>query len=146
MPYADIRDVHHLGGNDVTRVNELLDQLSPSKKHRISAAEVNRTAINAHLIVAYKDGKVIGLTCLNVIPTLSYAYKALIDDVVVDQEHRGHKVAEAMMLYAISIARTKNCDVVELTSNPMRTAAHALYKKLGFTERYAGVFQLKLKH
>lgn len=141
--YAHIVHMRHFDGRGTSKVNALLDQLSPSKPHRLTPEELNEIAINARLFVAFKNGQIIGLTCLNIITTPHCPRKAMIDDVVVDESHRGHHVAESLMLQAIQAAKKLGCRQMELTSNPSRTAAHALYLKLGFTQSYPGVFRLK---
>jgi ribosomal protein S18 acetylase RimI-like enzyme len=45
---------------------------------------------------------------------------------------RGKGIGEALMRYALSMAREAGADGVALTSNPRRDAANRLYQRLGF--------------
>jgi ribosomal protein S18 acetylase RimI-like enzyme len=99
---------------------------------------------DTHLFVACgESGEIVGmLTLLFVaIPT---GRKAWIEDVVTDAESRGCGVGRALVERAIEIARTEGARRIYLTSNPSRTAAHALYKSCGFVEYDTAVFRLNL--
>lgn len=58
--------------------------------------------------------------------------RARVEDVVVDEAMRGEGIGEALMRYALNIARDAGADGVALTSNPRREAANRLYQRLGF--------------
>ena len=58
--------------------------------------------------------------------------RARIEDVVVDEALRGRGIGEALVRYALSLARDAGADGVALTTNPRREAANRLYQRLGF--------------
>jgi len=58
--------------------------------------------------------------------------RAHVEDVVVDEAMRGKGIGEALMHYALNIARDAGANGVALTSNPTREAANRLYQRLGF--------------
>jgi ribosomal protein S18 acetylase RimI-like enzyme len=58
--------------------------------------------------------------------------RARVEDVVVDHAMRGRGIGEALMRYALNMAREAGADGVALTSNPRREAANRLYQRLGF--------------
>jgi ribosomal protein S18 acetylase RimI-like enzyme len=58
--------------------------------------------------------------------------RARVEDVVVDESLRGKGIGEALMRYALNLARDAGADGVALTSNPRREAANRLYQRLGF--------------
>jgi ribosomal protein S18 acetylase RimI-like enzyme len=70
--------------------------------------------------------------------------RAWIEDVVVSDSARGRGVGEALSRAAIERARDQGARTVELTSRPQRTAANALYQKLGFIRRDTTVYRLAL--
>ena len=123
----------------------LLPQLSSSAS--VPATEYVEAMLareDTHLLTARNEGgEIVGmLTLLFVaIPT---GRKAWIEDVVTDAESRGCGVGRALVERAIEIARTEGSRRIYLTSNPSRTAAHALYKSCGFVEYDTAVFQLNL--
>lgn len=95
------------------------------------------------LIVAKKEEEIIG--CL----TLAWYYiptgtRMWIEDVVVDELFRGQNLGEALIQYAIQIAKSKGARQIDLTSRPSRLAANHLYKKLGFESRETNVYRLKI--
>jgi len=57
---------------------------------------------------------------------------ARIEDVVVDRSVRGKGIGEALVRYALDLAREAGADGVALTTNPRREAANRLYQRLGF--------------
>lgn len=95
------------------------------------------------LIVAKKEKDIIG--CLTLvwyyIPT---GTRMWIEDVVVDELYRGQNLGEALIQYAIQIAKSKGARQIDLTSRPSRLAANHLYKKLGFESRETNVYRLNL--
>ncbi len=68
----------------------------------------------------------------------------LIDDVVVDEAHQRRGLASKLTEELIEYARKSGVAVIELTSNPKRVGARALYLKLGFVKKETDTFQLKL--
>lgn len=57
-----------------------------------------------------------------------------IEDLVVDENHRGYGIAKELLAYVEEIARQENCKVLILDSGTHRTDAHKFYDiKTGFT-------------
>jgi len=85
------------------------------------------------LTARYPDSgsPIVGILTLVVyrVPT---GIRARIEDVVVDEVMRGNGIGEALVRYALNMAREAVADGVALTSNPKRKAANRLYKRLGF--------------
>lgn len=122
----------------------LLPQLSSSPPP--TADEV--AAIAAHpdavLFVARLDGRIVGsLTLVTYrIPT---GFKAWIEDVVVDETARGHRIGEDLTRAALDEARRRGAKAVSLTSRPSREAAHRLYQRVGFAIRDTSVYRYSLE-
>ncbi|MBR3223557.1 MAG: GNAT family N-acetyltransferase [Kiritimatiellae bacterium] len=68
-----------------------------------------------------------------------------IEDVVVDERHRGKGLGRKLMTKAIEALRAMNVKHVELTSRPSRTVANELYRSLGFKLRKTNVYGFELK-
>jgi ribosomal protein S18 acetylase RimI-like enzyme len=95
--------------------------------------------------VARDDGgAIVGVSTLAIfrIPT---ALRAWIEDVIVDESARGHRVGEALTGAMIDAARQRGCATVELTSRPSREAANHIYTKLGFTVRDTNIYRFDLR-
>jgi len=71
--------------------------------------------------------------------------RAVIEDVVVDQAHRGLGVGEALMRALLDVARESGAPGVSLTSNPGRQAANRLYQRLGFSVRRTNSYYYKFR-
>lgn len=100
---------------------------------------------NQFLMVADRDGTVIGTLQLTIIPGLSRrgSTRALIEGVRVHGSARGEGTGEQMMTWAIADARRQGCHLVQLTSDKARPGAHRFYQRLGFTDSHIG-FKLSL--
>jgi ribosomal protein S18 acetylase RimI-like enzyme len=96
------------------------------------------------LLVARSDGAVAGMLTLAVfhVPT---GTRAIIEDVVVDDRHRGRGIAAALAREALSRARASGARTVDLTSRPSREAANRLYRKLGFEQRETNVYRFAFR-
>lgn len=92
------------------------------------------------LFLARVDGAIVGSLTLATfrIPT---GLRAWIEDVVVDENARGHGVGEALNTAAIDEARRRGAVTVDLTSRPSREAANRLYQRLGFKARETNVYR-----
>jgi ribosomal protein S18 acetylase RimI-like enzyme len=82
--------------------------------------------------------------CLTVyrVPT---GVRSIIEDVIVDENARRQGIGEALVRYAIELAREAGANGVSLTSNPQREAANQLYRSMGFELRRTNPYFYKLK-
>jgi N-acetylglutamate synthase-like GNAT family acetyltransferase len=100
---------------------------------------------NQHLVVAERDGAVVGCLQLTVIPGLSRraSTRAIIEAVRIAASERGAGLGETMMTWAIEESRRLGVELVQLTSDRSRTDAHRFYERLGFEPTHLG-FKLQL--
>ena len=86
--------------------------------------------------VATGDDRVVGTFALLIMDNLAHlgAPSAVVEDVVVDERHRGRGIGRALMTFAIDHARARGCYKLALSSNTARPAAHAFYRALGFQQ------------
>ena len=111
----------------------LMPQLSPG---RPVPGEDDLAAMLAddrlHLLVArLGDGAIQGMLSL-VFYRVPTGMRARIEDVVVAEPLRGRGLGKALLVRAMQVAREAGAHVLDLTSNPSRAAANALYVRLGF--------------
>lgn len=131
---------------DVTGINSLLSQLSknapPLNFDRLVEIIEQK---NFYVAVARVSAtqQIIGMGSVIFVQTLM-GLKALIEDVIVDKEHRGQKLGERIIETLIEYAQQNKAKYIELTSKPARKAANQLYKKLGFRKRKTNVYRLEL--
>ncbi|WP_211370307.1 GNAT family N-acetyltransferase [Nonomuraea turkmeniaca] len=97
------------------------------------------------LIVAERDGKVVGTMQLTYLAGLSRlgAERCLIEAVRVAASTRGQGLGREMIQWAIDRARARGCAMVQLTSDKSRKDAHRFYDSLGFAASHEG-YKLKL--
>jgi GNAT superfamily N-acetyltransferase len=100
---------------------------------------------NQHLVVAVREGRVVGTLQLTVIPGLSRkgSTRSLIEGVRIHSDERGSGLGSRFIEWAIEESRNQGCQLVELTSDATRTDAHRFYERLGFTASHVG-FKLAL--
>ncbi|MFD5855795.1 GNAT family N-acetyltransferase [Streptomyces chartreusis] len=120
---------------------ESLDDLTPY----LAAFERLTNDPNQHLVVAVREGRVIGTLQLTVIPGLSRrgATRSIIEAVRIHADERGSGLGTRLIEWAIDESRRQNCQLVQLTSDKSRTDAHRFYERLGFASSHAG-FKLEL--
>lgn len=100
---------------------------------------------NQHLVVAVREGQVVGTLQLTILPGLSRrgSTRALIEAVRVRADERGSGLGTRIIEWAVDESRRQGCRLVELTSDGSRTDAHRFYERLGFTASHVG-FKLAL--
>ena len=125
-------------------LNHLIPQLS-SRAPALDRAALARLVANPDvtLFVARRDGREVGTLTL-VVFAIPSGERAWIEDVVVDESARGSGAGEALVRAALAHAASRGLSEVDLTSRPTRTAANALYQKMGFARRETNVYRFKL--
>ncbi|MET7938781.1 GNAT family N-acetyltransferase [Streptomyces sp. NPDC005302] len=100
---------------------------------------------NQHLVVAVREGRVVGTLQLTVIPGLSRkgATRSVIEGVRIHADERGSGLGTQLIEWAIDESRRQECQLVQLTSDASRTDAHRFYERLGFEASHVG-FKLAL--
>jgi GNAT superfamily N-acetyltransferase len=110
-------------------------------------AALERLARDPHqnLIVAVREGRVVGTLQLTIIPGLSRrgATRSIIEAVRVQADERGSGLGTRLIEWAVEESRRQGCQLVQLTSDSTRKDAHRFYERLGFTASHVG-FKLSL--
>jgi ribosomal protein S18 acetylase RimI-like enzyme len=129
-------------------VTKLVPQLGPHKvpPTREELKTLICSEASTLLIARYPDEKseIAGILSLTIyrVPT---GGRSIVEDVIVDEAMRRRGIAEALMLYAIDLAREGGVDVMTLSSNHTREAANKLYQSMGFQKRDTNSYIYKLK-
>ncbi|MFR9797500.1 N-acetyltransferase family protein [Streptomyces sp. MS06] len=100
---------------------------------------------NQHLVVAVRNGRVVGTLHLTIIPGLSRkgATRSLIEAVRIHADDRGGGLGTQLIEWAVETSRREGCQLVQLTSDKTRVEAHRFYERLGFAPSHTG-FKLQL--
>jgi GNAT superfamily N-acetyltransferase len=96
---------------------------------------------NHELIVAERNGEVIGTLHLMFLPSISFqgGLRAQVESVRVDKQFQSQGVGSEMMKWAMERARQRGAHVVQLTSHKSRLDAHRFYERLGFEGSHLGM-------
>nr|WP_106965090.1 GNAT family N-acetyltransferase [Amycolatopsis orientalis] len=100
---------------------------------------------NQLLVVATANDRPLATLQLTIIPGLARrgALRGQIEAVRVHRDHRGSGMGAQLVQWAIDESRRRGCNLVQLTSDTTRTAAHRFYERLGFVASHTG-FKLHL--
>jgi len=100
---------------------------------------------NQELVVAERDGQVVGTAHLSFMAGLSHRgmWRAEIEAVRVRTDQRNGGIGRALIQHCIDLAQERGCGLVQLTSNVQRADARRFYERLGFTASHTG-FKLNL--
>lgn len=136
-------EIEDLKPDYLEAINRLIAQLSTSS-HTFTEAELNSLIASpqSHLYALEYDEKIIGMVtlCIYQCPT---GRKAWIEDVVVDQNHRGKGYGKLMVRKAMEECQNRGNVTLMLASRPSRIVANQLYQSLGFEKRETNVYKMK---
>ena len=122
---------------DAQALAALLQQLGsdePRVDPALLALRLNELPHNRVVLVAEREGKLLGTCTLHLIEHLAhnFARSGVVEDVVVAADARGLGIGRALMAKAAERARAWGCYKLALSSNHSREAAHRFYEQLGF--------------
>lgn len=128
-------------GDVVDAFGRLLPQLSRSAPPLGEAGldAIVSCPVNT-VLVARDAGEITGTLTLVMFP-IPTGLRAWIEDVVVDEQARGHGIGEALTREALRLARAAGARSVDLTSRPARAAAGRLYERAGFAQRDSRLYR-----
>ncbi len=133
---------------DVNNINNLLHGLS-TRAQNIDEGILREILRSSYVVIARltdhpdDDGPIIGMITFH-FRRLFTGARGYIDDLVVHQPYEGIGIGTELMSLAITEARAQGATEIDLTSNPKRERALALYKKFGFNTRDTNVLRLTL--
>ncbi|MEU3601397.1 GNAT family N-acetyltransferase [Streptomyces sp. NPDC006798] len=95
---------------------------------------------NQFVVVAERDGTVVGTLQLTVVPGLSRrgTTRSIIEGVRVHGAERGSGLGTLLIEWAVEESRRQGCGLVQLTSDVTRADAHRFYERLGFVASHVG--------
>jgi GNAT superfamily N-acetyltransferase len=93
-----------------------------------------------HLVVARRDGRVVGTLQLTVLPGLSRTAttRAQVEAVRVGRDERGRSLGRELLEWAEREARERGCALLQLTTDASREDAHRFYERLGYVGSHLG--------
>ena len=96
---------------------------------------------NLTLVVAESAGRVVGCLQLEILPGISSqaGVRGLLEDVRVASDCRSRGIGERLVQWAVTEAKARGCNLVELLTHQTRVDAQRFYKRLGFTASHVGM-------
>ncbi|MBI5044702.1 MAG: GNAT family N-acetyltransferase [Candidatus Levybacteria bacterium] len=97
---------------------------------------------NTYLFIAreIESNSIVGMALL-LVYRIPYVRKAYLDDLVVDEEHRGRGIGSQLLQKVVDTAREKKAAYLDFSSRPRREEGNNLYEKFGFVKRDANVYR-----
>lgn len=135
--------VHMLADDELGALRE--NPALPLSTEYLRAFDHIQTDPNNELIVVESADQIIGMLQLTFIPYLTYqgSWRCLVEGVRIHRSFRGQGVGRAVFEWAINQAKSRGCQMVQLTSDKQRPDAIRFYESLGFVASHEG-FKLKL--
>lgn len=127
-------------------INALLKQLSsrlPEASLDLLQNIVENESLELWVVRGGDNDKIVGMGELAVV-FKPEGIVAQIEDVVVDEGHRGKGVGKTIVEKLIERARARGARVVQLSSNASRVAANKLYAGTGFKLHETNSYRLEL--
>lgn len=128
---------------DVKELGRLLNKLFTQETEFIPDEAVQERGLRkiisdesiGEIFVAQKDGKIVAM--VNILYTISTALgakAAILEDMIVDERHRGQDIGSTLMEFALKCIKVKGCMRVTLLSDNDNFKAHEFYEKQGFVK------------
>jgi GNAT superfamily N-acetyltransferase len=113
---------------------------APLDQRHVAAFQAIQADPNQHLAVAAEYGEVVGTLQISFIPGIARlgAWRGQIEAVRVAAHRRDSGLGKRMVEWAIGECRSRNCGLVQLTTDKSRVDAHRFYDKLGFVASHEG--------
>jgi len=146
-------EIQTAASTDIPQLCLLLDTLFSQEAEFQPDSELQALGLGAiiegdgigDILVAKEADQIIGM--VNLLYSVSTALGsrvALLEDMVIAPQNRGHGVGSALLKYAIQFAREKGCKRITLLTDNDNDSAHRFYEKNGFTESSMQAYRLLL--
>jgi GNAT superfamily N-acetyltransferase len=131
--------VRMLADDDLGSQREQVENPLPASYY--SAFEQINDDPNHELMVAERNGEVIGTLHLMFLPSVSFqgGLRAQVESVRVDKRLQSQGIGSEMMKWTMERAKQRGAHVVQLTTHKSRIDAHRFYERLGFRGSHLGM-------
>ncbi|MBB5439465.1 GNAT superfamily N-acetyltransferase [Pedobacter sp. AK017] len=122
---------------DAVMIKNLLEQLDyPTAGTFVADKLAKMLSHTDHELLVYElNNKVVAFISIHFIPQIALAGDfAMISYFAVDATVRSKGIGKTMEAYAEVLARSRNCDRMQLHSSARRVAAHKFYERQGYQE------------
>ena len=130
--------------DEIPELIGLYSQLVPDETNRPQVSqEIYRSILDNDdylVLVAKESEKIVGTVTAICCKSLSLSGKCflVVEDVVVEEGHKGKGIGRRLFEELDKIAHAKNCAYSILVSSGFRKGAHAFYEKMGYVDDALG--------
>ncbi|MGD9968828.1 MAG: GNAT family N-acetyltransferase [Sulfuricurvum sp.] len=128
---------------DIPSLCHLLDQLfsqetefTPDSTHQTQGLKkIIENEQIGEIYIASKDNEIVGM--VNLLYTVSTALGervALLEDMVVDEKHRGEDIGSSLLEYVLTCSKEKGIKRITLLTDADNLSAHRFYEGMGFSK------------
>ncbi len=142
----DVLATHHVNGlsqDDIADLNYLLAQVSEHAEP-LTLESLGHILEYSLLVLAQAvtehSSRIVGMGFSSPVRSAS-GLRMHLNDIVVAHDHRGQGLARTIVTTLIEHAKRAGARSADLTSNPGRETANALYRSIGFTLRETNVYR-----
>ena len=139
---CSIRNAH---ADDAGRIKELYAQLSTDVSNVDRDFTLLLNDANAKCYILEEKGTSIGMVICYVRSSLSSGKKMVIDDLVIDHQHRRRGLGSLMMRHCIDMAKAESLDCVEVACSRSKSELHRFYEGMGLKHRMR-LYSLIIEH
>lgn len=126
---------------DLERVHSLVKQLDSTAK--VKEYSLYKAILNGYVSTKYQGDILVGIGWIFMRQTM-LRKQCIIEDMIVHETQRGKGIGYEILADLVKWARENGAEIVELTTNQKRIAAHKLYEKFGFEIHSTDHMLLKL--
>lgn len=136
--------------HDLVSMAQLLSQLFSIEadfgidyEKQLKGLQLLFTDSNCDMIVAKAGEQIVGMvTMQRVISTAEGGYAGMIEDLIVDEKHRGMKIGTRLIRKMLHIAREKGYCRIQLAADKDNESGKIFYRQRGFRQTNLTVFHL----
>ena len=137
--------------DDITQVLDLIDQFERPVAPRPSESEIENafralTAYGGAVVGVYRGSQLLATCTVNICANLNWSARpyAIIENVIVDREHRGRGIGKKLLSFAVELAQQQQCYKVALMTGSKRDSTLKFYEAAGFEASKTG-FQIRFQ-
>lgn len=121
-----------------SRVRSLFGQLTDTKEP-LQLHELLNQASPFYMLCCHQGDELLGMATLCTYEAIS-GKKGWIEDVVVDEKHRGKGIGKGLMKHLMEKAKQIGLQEILLFTGQHRETARRMYEGLGFSQRNSSIF------
>lgn len=123
---------------DRDQLEKLYRMLVPNSRHlNVLEAQIETIRLDPHnfLLVYELEDEIVGTLTLNICLQALHGLRpyGIIENIVVDEGHRGKGIGKQLLQYAEAYCITANCRKIMLLSHSSRYRAHQFFEREGYS-------------